>query len=163
MTHEEQPTRLVLSPVEAFAFMRSWAMALEDGGFHVDVPHWATPEQGELSLRMSLTPAEPDEDVLDGSGPDGPHNGHALAVGGRVGLDSLVRFDWRVAVGQQQLTPAEFEQLVNQQSPLVRFRDRWIQIDLEAAKKAQEAIAKNQTGKLTLGEAFGLATAPART
>ncbi|HEX8323669.1 MAG TPA: DEAD/DEAH box helicase [Tepidisphaeraceae bacterium] len=154
---EEQPTRLILSPVEAFAFMRSWAVALEDNGFHVDVPDWATPDQGELSLRLALTPADHDDETLDGVGPDGPHNGHALAAGGRVGLDSLVRFDWRVAVGQQQLTPAEFEQLVAQQSPLVRFRDRWIQIDLEAAKKAQEAIAKNSTGKLTLGEAFRVA------
>ena len=154
---QEQPLGIMLSPVEAFAFMRSWAVALEDNGFHVDVPDWATPESGELSLRLSLTPVEPDDEVLDGVGPDGPHNGHALAAGGRVGLDSLVRFDWRVAIGQQALTPAEFEQLVSQQSPLVRFRDRWIQIDLEAAKKAMAAIEKNQTGKLTLGEAFRVA------
>lgn len=154
---QEQPTGILLSPVEAFAFMRSWAIALEDNGFHVDVPDWATPESGELSLRLSLTPVDADDEILDGTGPDGPQNSNALTAGGRVGLDSLVRFDWRVAIGQQALTPQEFEQLVNQQSPLVRFRDRWIQIDLEAAKKAMEAIAKNSTGKLTLGEAFRVA------
>ena len=155
--NQEQPTGIVLNPTEAFAFMRSWALALEDGGFHVDVPDWATPDQGELSLRLSLTPVDGDDEMFDGALPDGPHNGSALSAGGRVGLDSLVRFDWRVAVGQQQLTPAEFEQLVAQQSPLVRFRDRWIQIDLEAAKKAQEAIAKNSNGRLSLGEAFRVA------
>ncbi|MGC4032944.1 MAG: DEAD/DEAH box helicase [Tepidisphaeraceae bacterium] len=153
----EQPTGIILTPVEAFAFMRTWAIELEDAGFHVDVPDWATPEQGELSLRLSLTPVEHDDETLEGVGPDGGQNGHALSAGGRVGLDSLVRFDWRVAVGQQQLTPAEFEQLVNQQSPLVRFRDRWIQIDLEAAKKAQAAMEKNANGSLTLGEAFRVA------
>ncbi len=156
---QEQPTGMQLSHVEAFAFMRSWAMALEDNGFHVDVPDWATPDEGELSLRLSITPADEamrsdDEDVFEGSGPDQPRNGQPLTAGGRVGLDSLVRFDWRVAIGQQQLTTAEFEGLVAQQSPLVRFRDRWVQIDLEAAKKAQEAITNNQNGRLTLGEAF---------
>ncbi|MDB5328127.1 MAG: Helicase, family, partial [Phycisphaerales bacterium] len=88
---QDQPLGIMLSPVEAFAFMRSWAVALEDNGFHVDVPDWATPESGELSLRLSLTPVEPDDEVLDGVVPDGPQNVHALAAGGLVGLDSLVR------------------------------------------------------------------------
>ena len=155
---EERPTGMLLSPVEAFAFMRSWALALEDGGFHVDVPDWAAPDEGELSLRLSLAPSDEDDDALfEDGGPDLPRNGQPLAAGGRVGLESLVRFDWRIAIGQTQLTPAEFEHLVSRQSPLVRFRDRWIQIDLEAAKKAQAAIDKNKNGRLTLGEAFRVA------
>lgn len=156
---EPQPSGMLLSPVEAFAFMRSWALALEDGGFHVDVPDWAAPDEGELSLRLSLAPADDDDEdaLFDAAAPDQARSGQPLAAGGRVGLESLVRFDWRIAIGQTQLTPGEFESLVSKQSPLVRFRDRWIQIDLEAAKKAQEAIEKNKNGRLTLGEAFRVA------
>ena len=153
---DEQPAGIQLSSVEAFAFMRSWGPALEDAGFSVEVPDWAGPEQSLLSLRLALTP-EDDEDPFDASGPNISRNGQPLTAGGRVGLESLVRFDWRIAVGQRELTPAEFEQLLARQSPLVKFNGQWVQVDLEAAAKAKEAIDQNSTGKLTLGEAFRVA------
>ena len=153
---EERPTGIALSSVEAFAFMRSWAPALQDAGFGVELPDWAGPEQSLLSLRLALTP-EDEDDPFDAGGPNVPRNGQPLTAGGRVGLESLVRFDWRIAVGQRQLTPAEFEQLLAKQSPLVRFNGQWVQVDLEAAAKAKEAIDQNSGGKLTLGEAFRVA------
>ncbi|HEY0008360.1 MAG TPA: DEAD/DEAH box helicase [Tepidisphaeraceae bacterium] len=157
--HQDRPSGIDLSPTEAFAFMRSWGHALEGAGFHVELPDWASPEESELSLRLSITPADfadPDDDVLDpGYGTD--PSGQPITAGGRVGLESIVRFDWRIAIGKMGLTQQEFQDLVNKQSPLVRFRDRWVQIDLEAAQKAQATIEKNQTGRLTLGEAFRVA------
>ncbi|MBC7782586.1 MAG: DEAD/DEAH box helicase, partial [Burkholderiales bacterium] len=158
--HKDQPAGMDLSPVEAFAFMRSWSHALEEATFHVELPDWASPEDSELSLRLSIAPQDgfiDDDEVLDGSPPGESRNGQPFTAGGRVGLDSIVRFDWRIAIGQANLTTAEFEQLVSKQSPLVRFKDRWVQIDLEAARKAQETILSNQTGELTLGEAFRVA------
>ncbi len=159
--HSERPVGLELTPVEAFAFMRSWGHSLEDAAFSVDLPDWASPEDSELSLRLSISPSdempEEDEDLFDASARGEARNGQPLTAGGRVGLDSIVRFDWRVAIGQMHLTTAEFEALVNKQSPLVKFKDRWVQIDLEAARKAQETMAKSATGKLTLGEAFRVA------
>ncbi len=159
--HSEKPTGLELTPVEAFAFMRSWGHSLEEAAFHVDLPDWASPEDSELSLRLSITPTDElyddDDDVFDAAAPGEARNGQPLTAGGRVGLDSIVRFDWRVAIGQTNLTIAEFESLVSKQSPLVKFKDRWVQIDLEAARKAQDTMTKSASGKLTLGEAFRVA------
>ncbi len=159
--HQEKPVGIDLSPVEAFAFMRSWSHALEEATFHVEVPDWASPEDSELSLRLSIAPNETfnddDDELFDSGGPGAPRNGQPFTAGGRVGLESIVRFDWRIAIGNQQLSTAEFEHLVSKQSPLVRYKDRWVQIDLDAARKAQETITKNQTGHLTLSEAFRVA------
>jgi hypothetical protein len=157
----DQPSGVQLTPVEAFAFMRSWAHALEEAAFDIDLPEWASPEDSELSLRLSITPANefPDDDeaLFDANAAGESRNGQPFTAGGRVGLEAIVRFDWRIAIGQQNLTTADFEALVNRQSPLVKFNGRWVQIDLDAARKAQETIAKSSGGNLTLGEAFRVA------
>lgn len=153
--HSEQPAEILLSPVEAFAFMRNWSDALDIAGFSVEMPPWALAEQNELSLRLSLAPA--DEEMLESQSGPAPSGAQPYATGGRVGLESLVQFDWRVAIGQTQLSAQEFEQLVNRQTPLVKFGNRWIQIDLDAAQKAAEAMKTRRSDKLSLAEAFRVA------
>lgn len=157
----EYPVGIELSPAEAFAFMRSWAFALEDAGFHVDLPEWASPQDSELSLRLAITPLNTtenqDDHILDTGISSQSRASHPLGTPGNVGLDALVRFDWRIAIGDQHLTLAEFESLVSQQSPLVKFKDRWVQIDLEAARKAQETMTRSSQGQMTLGDAFRVA------
>ncbi|HEX8341715.1 MAG TPA: SNF2-related protein, partial [Tepidisphaeraceae bacterium] len=147
------PAGIELTPTEAFAFMRSWSHGMVEDGFDVELPDWAAPQDSELSLQLEIAP-EDDDETLDMPRNGAAGGGQPMTAGGRIGLDALVRFDWRIAIGQQEVTIAEFEQLLAQQSPLVRFKDKWVQIDLDAAKKAQETIARNKTGRLTLGEAF---------
>ena len=149
----DRPSGIDLTPAEAFAFMRSWSHGMVEDGFDVELPDWAAPQDSELSLQLEIAP-EDDDELLDLPRTANAGGGQPMTAGGRMGLDALVRFDWRIAIGQQEVTIAEFEQLLAQQSPLVRFKDKWVQIDLDAAKKAQETIARNKTGRLTLGEAF---------
>ena len=151
---ESKPTGMDVTPVEAYGLLRNWARQLEDVGFVVRLPSWARDEDSDLSLRMSLDPYDDDDESLDAPPGDGARNGQPFTAGGRVGLESIVKFDWRVAVGGMQLTAAEFEAIVARQSPLVKIRDRWVPIDLEAAKKASDAMKQHEGGRLTLGEAF---------
>jgi hypothetical protein len=150
---KDRPAGIDLTPAEAFAFMRSWSHGMVEDGYDVELPDWAAPQDSELSLQLEIAP-EDDDELLDLPRTASAGSGQPMTAGGRMGLDALVRFDWRIAIGQQEVTIAEFEQLLAQQSPLVRFKDKWVQIDLDAAKKAQETIARNKTGRLTLGEAF---------
>ncbi|MBD2864793.1 DEAD/DEAH box helicase [Paenibacillus sp. IB182363] len=46
-----------------------------------------------------------------------------------VGLDQLMQFDWKVAVGDQTITEEQFRQLASQNKRLVRLEDRWVQLD----------------------------------
>ncbi|KKO54875.1 DEAD/DEAH box helicase [Paenibacillus sp. DMB20] len=57
------------------------------------------------------------------------------------GLDSLVNFDWRIAIGDADLTEAEFAELVARNERLVRFRGRWIPLDPALVAQIRQAMA----------------------
>jgi len=46
-------------------------------------------------------------------------------------LNALQDFEWQVAIGDEILTPAEFEKLLKQKRALIRFRDGFVKIDAE--------------------------------
>jgi SNF2 family DNA or RNA helicase len=74
--------------------------------------------------------------------------------GGRFGLDTLLQFDWQVAIGDLRLSPEEFRHLAGRGVPLVKHRGRWVQLDADAAEKAAAFLAGNAGGEMTLAEAF---------
>lgn len=57
------------------------------------------------------------------------------------GLDSLVNFDWRIAIGNTSLTEAEFAELVARNERLVRFRGQWIALDPALVAQIRQAMA----------------------
>ncbi|MDR3302007.1 MAG: DEAD/DEAH box helicase [Spirochaetaceae bacterium] len=46
-----------------------------------------------------------------------------------VEIDSLLNFEWQIAIGDTVLTQAEFEMLVKQKRSVVQFKDQFIRID----------------------------------
>lgn len=69
------------------------------------------------------------------------------------GLNQMMQFDWRLAIGDLELTESEFQSLAEQNRRLVHFRGRWIQLD--PAQLAQiQAIMKrvNRNRGLSLHE-----------
>ncbi len=68
---------------------------------------------------------------------------HGQAKGKRplktyLDLNTMLRYDWRVAIGDQILTAEEFERLVKGKRGIVLFRDGFIQIDPEEAARLLE-------------------------
>lgn len=57
----------------------------------------------------------------------------ASEAGGRsrslFGLGALVDFDWRIALGDADLSEAEFAELLSRNERLVRFRGQWVYLD----------------------------------
>ncbi|WP_138755055.1 DEAD/DEAH box helicase [Paenibacillus sinopodophylli] len=63
------------------------------------------------------------------------------------GLDTLIDFDWRIAIGETSLTESEFNELVDRNERLVRFRGQWISLDpalLAQIRKAMAGIDRSQ-------------------
>ena len=151
------PSSIPINPAEAIALIRQWSGRLIDAGFGVKLPKWATSPARELSIQLSVSPVEnPALFFPPGPGTDGgSSSADAFAVGSRqIGLDSLLQFDWRVAVGSMQLSDAEFQSILGAQSPLVRYNGEWIQVDADAAQRAMEFIQANRTGQMTLADAL---------
>ncbi len=58
------------------------------------------------------------------------------------GLDSLVDFDWRIAIGDSDLTEAEFAELVSRNERLVHFRGQWVPLDPALLAQIRKAMAR---------------------
>jgi SNF2 family DNA or RNA helicase len=76
---------------------------------------------------------------------------------GTVGLHALLDFDWRVAVGGEQVSLEDFERMARARAPLVRHRGQWVQIDPDAAERALSFMRSRSGGALSLIEAIRLA------
>ena len=53
-----------------------------------------------------------------------------------MSLDEIVTFDWRVALGDNELSLKELEALARLKSPLVRVRGQWVQVNAEEIQVA---------------------------
>lgn len=85
-------------------------------------------------------------------GPHGPADGRRLARPGNeddsgdrvisdvpsfLSADALLSFDWRFALGDQQLTRQELDLLAEAKRPVVRLRDQWVLVDPEEIRRAR--------------------------
>lgn len=163
---DAEPSEMEMSTLEANVFIRQWAGVLAEQGFGIKLPSWATRREQELGLMLDARPISPLEEELladkaGGRSRTAPEDGLAISTGG-MGLHYLLDFDWRIALGDMQLTVHDFERLVNRGTPLVRFRGKWTQIDPDAAKRALEYLQKRPSGRMTLAEAFRTAYGASR-
>jgi SNF2 family DNA or RNA helicase len=56
------------------------------------------------------------------------------------GLNGIVQFDWRMAIGDAELAETEFRSLVENNRQLVRIRGRWVLLDPEVLQQVQQWI-----------------------
>ncbi|MDR2364063.1 MAG: DEAD/DEAH box helicase family protein [Spirochaetaceae bacterium] len=63
-----------------------------------------------------------------------------------LGLDKLLDWQWQVAIGDEVLSPAEFQALVKQKNAVVKFRDKFIRLDpAELARLLKSAQTQEPT------------------
>ena len=135
-----RPQVCTLSTDEAYAFLREVGPLLESSGFGVLVPPWWNKPAARLGVRAVL-------------------KGDTSAVGQHaLSLDTLVQFDWQLALGDQPLSREEFQRLAALKMPLVRVRGQWVMLQPE---EIEAAIAfwekKRLKDEMALHDALGLA------
>lgn len=146
-----EPIEILVDSQEAYAFLREIKPILEEQGFAVQSPPWWESPTGRLGARLKIE-SDPVEGMFDESGdPDG--------AGPQLGLNSLVGYHWEIAIGDTTLTLHEFEQLAQQNAPLVRIGGKWVEIRPEDVQNAIKFIGENPGGEMELGEAMQLALA----
>jgi SNF2 family DNA or RNA helicase len=134
-----RPEACTLTVDEAYAFLREVGALLKGSGFGVLVPPWWDKPGARLGVRAKLKT----EVSIVGSG--------------ILSLDSLVRFDWELALGNEPLTQEEFERLAALKMPLVQVRGQWVLLQPE---QIEAAIAfwekKRKLQEMSLRDALGL-------
>ena len=169
LLQQQSPVALELDTADAYAFIRQWANQLRNQGFGVMLPSWSERPEGELGLRLHVRPMgdQPmdwadDEAALVRAGVPGRGPQPMELPSGHFGLDTLLQFDWQIAVGNLRLSPQEFQTLASRNTPLVKLRGQWVQIDLEAARQAAAFLEKQKDKTLTLAEALRTAYGASR-
>ncbi|RCJ29141.1 helicase [Nostoc minutum NIES-26] len=121
----DKPTGMQLTLEEAFDFLKESAWVLEDAGFKVIVPAWYTPA-GRRRAKIRLKASSPKQ---------APTKGESKSY---FGLDSLVQYQYELAIGEQVVTRQEWEQLINAKAPLVHFRGQWMELDRDKMQQLLE-------------------------
>lgn len=126
--HSEDVLSKQLSDAAAWQFLTADSRRLLEAGWQVLLPAWwETASRKKPKLRAK---------VRSGEGSDNSSKGSSL-----FGLDSIIQFDWRIAIGETQLTEAEFAELVARNERLVHFRGQWIPLDPALLAQIRQAMA----------------------
>src|SRR5262249_8121326 len=119
----------------------------EQAGFGVLLPAWWTGKG--TKQKLTARPHVKSPPMTGGSG---------------LTLEELVKFEWRVALGEHVLTLQELEALARLKAALVQLRGQWVQVHAEEIQAALAFWKKQGDGQTTLRElvqmALGAKTAP---
>ena len=137
-----KPAGYSLDAAQAHEFLTEEAVALEQAGYGVMLPAWWTRKGTKVRLAVQARARSPK--MQGGSG---------------LSLESIVQFDWEVALGGQKLTLRELEALARMKAPLVRVRGQWVEMssqEIQAAidfweKKGTEGASVRDIIQMALG------------
>lgn len=113
----------------AHEFLTEKAMILEQAGFGVMLPSWWTGKGTKDRLEVRARVKSPD-----------------MRAGGGLTLETLVQFNWEVALGDADLTREDLETLARLKEPLVRLRGRWVEVNAEEIRAAIALLEKRASG-----------------
>jgi SNF2 family DNA or RNA helicase len=137
----QYPQSCQLTPLQAYEFLKSVAPRFEDSGLGVVLPPSLANREGwanRLGLKISAQTPEQKQ--------------------GRLGLQSLLNFQWKLAIGGQTLSKAQFDRLVKLNSPLVEINGEWVELRSQDIKTAQAFFAARKDKlALSLEDALRLA------
>lgn len=139
-----RPEECRLTTGDAYQFIRETAVLLQSQGFGVLMPDLAA----QLGIRVKLSP---------GSRRSGASGGVA-----GISFDSILNFNWELALGGEPLSEQEFDKLADLKVPLVRIRGQWVELRPEQVEQLLKAWGrrKGDNPELTLADAIRWALAP---
>ena len=120
----DQPVGIFIDLDTAFDFLKEAAWVLEDAGYKVIVPSWWTPK-GRQRAKVRLN--------AKGKSLSGSDKAKSY-----FSFNTLVEYEYSLAVGDQPVSEQEWQQLVETKSPLVKFRGQWMELD---SGKMQQMLA----------------------
>ncbi|MCJ7435317.1 MAG: DEAD/DEAH box helicase, partial [Anaerolineales bacterium] len=135
----KRPTELVVDTNGAYTFLRETAPLLEGAGFGVLVPPWWNKKGARLGVKVKMKSKQ------------------EKGAPGIMTMENLVNYQWKLSIGETELTEKEFKTLAKLKSPLVQIRGQWVTLDAEEIEAAIKFWEQGQTqGEMSLLEAMKL-------
>jgi SNF2 family DNA or RNA helicase len=126
----DKPVGFALDLTSAFEFLSETAWVLEDAGYKVIVPAWWTP-QGRARAKLRLKASS-------------KKSAKSQAAKGLFQLSNLIEYKYELAIGDETITPQEWQQLVNAKTPLIQFRGQWMELDVAKMQQMLEFWQSHQ-------------------
>ena len=134
------PTGIDLDLAHAFAFLTGTAATLQAQGCLVQLPWWWVPSASRRRVKLRAKASSTQQNM--GSG---------------LGSRQLITFDWKVALGDAEMSHEELQALARLKAPLVQVRGQWVQVNASEIQSALEFYKKNAHRKATMGDVARLA------
>jgi non-specific serine/threonine protein kinase len=138
-----KPSTMDIDATGAHDFLREGAPVLATAGFGVLLPSWWSRPKARLGARLTAR----------------SHTAPGTVAGtSKLGLNSIVEYEWELALGDEKLTAAELKALTKLKAPLVRLRGQWVELDAKRLQSALKLIASR--GEMSVADLLhaGLAT-----
>ncbi len=136
-----QPLSSSLNPIEVYQFIRSTAWQLQDNGLGVILPPGLASGAGEKRLGIKI-----EAEII-------PKKGE------RLSLKSLLKYNLKLAAGDKTISKQDFENLLEQKSPLVEIDGEWIALQPADVRAAAEVLKQSKTDMtLSVEDALRLST-----
>lgn len=133
---ENRIVPIKLSTSEAFDLLTIQSTDLLRSGVVLELPQWWSANRPKLALNLKLSAPKPSRESV-------------------MGLNSLVNFEWALALDGNELTQDEFELLVKTKKPLVFLRGRWVELSAEKLAHTEKLLSPDsRSGEMRLIDAL---------
>ena len=112
---------------QAWRFLHEDVPALRRADIRLRLPTWWTGRGAKKKLRARARAMSDEEIVSSG-----------------MGLDAIVRFEWRVALGDRELDEAQLRRLAALKAPLLKIGGEWVEVDAEDIERALEMLSRGE-------------------
>lgn len=131
MTHGF-PTKIPLSTSRVFQFLREDSLNLQNLGIRILLPSWfnrqSKAREASISIRIQDSPV-----LTQGTG-------------------SYLDFNWKAALGDDDISLEELQALAASKVPLVRFRENWIEVDQTSIRTALNILKDSKNSRASAKE-----------
>ncbi|HEY8891091.1 MAG TPA: DEAD/DEAH box helicase [Clostridium sp.] len=139
--YDAVPIECKLSAEEAYSFLRESAYFLKEKGFGIIAPAWWK-KPSRLSVKLK------DKNHVTNTN---------LAVKSTFNMDTILEYDWKLALNGNEISEKEFEKISNLKVPFIQLRGQWVQVDIHQIKTLSKMkMNKGLNGKIPVGELLRL-------
>ena len=136
-----RPEAAQLGTQQAYKFLKEAAPLLSESGFGVLIPPWWNKGAAKTQLGIKLN-VKPKQE---------PKTGKGIFT-----FDSIISYNWQLALGSEAISEEEFERLSSLKEPLVRIRGQWVELKKDEIDAAIKFFRSKNSGEMKLSEAMKL-------